>query len=92
VFKKKRWSGLNGDSYVCKENSIVVFVAFYGSVGLVSIGAEHNRTRIGSDIGGGIDGSGNCAYYDGCWGAGWYSVCHPWVFADNTEFILVPAK
>jgi len=83
---------LDGDSYDGKENSTVVFVAFCCSVGLVSIGAEHNRTRIGSDIRGGIDGCGNCAYYDGCWGTDWYSACHSWIFTNDKERILVSAK
>jgi hypothetical protein len=92
VFKTKSWSGLNGDSYFEEENIAVVFVAFCGTVGLVSPRAEHNRARIGGDIGGGIDDSGNCAYYDGRWGTGWYSFCHSWIFADYKEYILVSAK
>jgi len=83
---------LDGDSYDGKENSTVVFVAFYCSVGLVSIGSEHNRTRIGSYIGGRIDGCGNCTYYDGCGGTDWYSACYPGIFTDDKERILVSAK
>ena len=83
---------LDGDSYDGKENITVVFVAFCGRVELFGVSAQYNRAYIGSYIGRGIDGCGNCAYYDGCWCTGWYSVCHSWVFADNTEFILVRAK
>jgi len=79
-------------SYGDEENNIVVFVAFCGGVGFISPGTQYNRAGIGSNIGGGIDGSGNCAYYDGCWCTGWYSLCHPWFFADDKEYILVPLK
>ena len=79
-------------SYVDKENSAVVFVAFCGSVGHVSVSAEYNRACIGSDIRGGIDGCGNCAYYDGRRGTRWYSVCHPWILPDDKEYFLVSAK
>jgi len=96
---QKRWSfsrkillALKGGINVGEENFAVVFVAFCGTVGLVSPRAEHNRAGIGGDIGGGIDDSGNCAYYDGCWCTGWYSLCHPWFFADDKEYILVPVQ
>ena len=79
-------------SYGDEEKSAVVFVAFCGGVGFISLRAEHNRTRIGGDTGSGIDGGGNCAYYDGCRCTGWYSLCHPWILADDKEHILVPLK
>jgi hypothetical protein len=88
----KNLLALNGGVNVGKEKSAVVFVAFCGGMGLISPRAEHNRTHIGGDIGSGIDGGGNCVYYDGCGGTSWYSACHPWIFADDKEHILVSAK
>ena len=79
-------------SYVDKENSAVVFMAFFCSVGLFGVSAQYNRAIAGGFISSSLDGSGNCIYYDGCWCTGWYSFCHPWIFTDDKEYILVTAK
>lgn len=83
---------LDGDSYDGKENITVVFVAFCGGVGFIGLSVKYNRAYIGSYLGRGIDGSGDCAYYDGRRCTDWYSVCYPWIPADDKEYFLVSAK